>query len=343
MTLHEQEFPLARAHTIPGPPPVDAKAVTRQLQREALSGIPWRQFGRRGDAKRIAAARAPQVVADLAARQQREHDQLQAEADASFNKLVGNDPEAVLSALEAAFEDNQSPAAAIECSGATATIVILFGHSDAVPDRKPAVTPTGKPTLHKRSKTEREEVYLAALSSTILATVREGFACAPGLDRFAVLVVRSNRAAISAADGLEAIYIGVFNRQRLDQLDWGRINCVHEVVGAPGAKINRRGSAGQVTALDVSNEPELKRVLRTLSASLSASAQRSGEDEDDELAGVREELGGQGSGSGQNVEPVQVTGHESERGGAPRSSQEVTSNSAPPQLSPDGSWWWTGV
>lgn len=271
VTLHLEEFPSATRSEIPPPTPVDSKEVARELRRDAMAGIPWRQRNQRRNAKRLAAARLPQAIADEAARRQQNHDDRQAEADALYAKLVGNDPITVLSALEAAFEDNQSAAAGVDCSGATASVVILFGSPDSIPDRKPATTPTGKPTLHKRSKTEREDLYLAALGSTVLATVKEGFACCPGLEQILVLVARRNPTALTVADGLEAIYIGGFRRMRIVGLDWRNVSPVHELLITPGAKINRRGSTGQVARLHVANDPELESVMRTLATSLDSS------------------------------------------------------------------------
>ncbi|MDP9475847.1 MAG: hypothetical protein M3R38_09190 [Actinomycetota bacterium] len=105
---------------------------------------------------------------------------------------MDNDPRAVLAALEGAFEDNQAPAAPINCEGDEVTLMMLYESPDLVPDHKPDLTPSGKPTLRKRNKTERNELYAASLASNVLATAKEAFAVAPGTDRVIALVVRKD-------------------------------------------------------------------------------------------------------------------------------------------------------
>lgn len=91
-----------------------------------------------------------------------------------------NEPDVAIAALERAFADNEAPAAPIDCEGDRTTVVMEFQPREAiVPERKPARTPTGKPTLKKRTKTEINRLYLEALGSNVLATVKETFAVAP--------------------------------------------------------------------------------------------------------------------------------------------------------------------
>ncbi len=71
-----------------------------------------------------------------------------------------------------------------------ATVVMLFGPVSAMPDQVAAVTPTGRPTLHKRSAADRNALYARALASTVLATVREAYAVAPALLDVRIVVVR---------------------------------------------------------------------------------------------------------------------------------------------------------
>jgi hypothetical protein len=84
-----------------------------------------------------------------------------------------------------------------------------------VPEQKPAVTPGGKPTLRKRTKTDRNEVYTRALASTVLATAKEALAVAPGTDEARVLVIRNDVGAATPVDHLGAIYVGRFARAAL--------------------------------------------------------------------------------------------------------------------------------
>ena len=120
----------------------------------------------------------------------------QAKLDEEWERLGANDPELTLAVLEQAFADNEAPAAAIDCEGDRTTVVMQFAAPEAiVPERKPARTPTGKRTLKKRTKTEINALYLQALGSNVLATVKEAFAVAPGTNVVQILVIRRETGA----------------------------------------------------------------------------------------------------------------------------------------------------
>jgi Protein of unknown function (DUF4236) len=132
--------------------------------------------------------------------------------DDEWQKLTANDPSVTLSVLEEAFADNEMPAAAIDCDGDRTTVVMQFVPPETiVPERKPARTPTGKRTLKKRTKTEINALYLEALGSNVLATVKETFAVAPGTEVVQLLVVRRETDRRHAGE-LAAIYVGEFDR-----------------------------------------------------------------------------------------------------------------------------------
>jgi hypothetical protein len=92
--------------------------------------------------------------------------------------------------LEGVFEDNEHPAAPIDCHDGAVTILIVFPSVDMIPDQTPATTPTGRPTLHRRSEQDRNRLYSQALGSTVLATVKETYATCPFLTEVKVMVVR---------------------------------------------------------------------------------------------------------------------------------------------------------
>jgi DNA-binding FrmR family transcriptional regulator len=92
--------------------------------------------------------------------------------DQAWSQLVQNDPHTVVATLEDAFADNDVPSAPIDCVDARATVTLLFEHPDLIPDQVVAETPSGRPTLHKRTKTERNQLYLEMMASHVLATVR---------------------------------------------------------------------------------------------------------------------------------------------------------------------------
>jgi hypothetical protein len=71
------------------------------------------------------------------------------------------------------------------------------------------------------------------LASTVLATVKEAFAVAPGVTDAQVLVIRRDPAAAYPVGYLTAVYAGRFQRQSLAGRVWERINPVEELLRAP--------------------------------------------------------------------------------------------------------------
>jgi len=268
VTVHQEEFTAAVPPVVPPPSPVDEGGIRRRLRAQAEAGIGWWRFGLRRAARRSADGQVAAAVAGAQADAERQHQQAQAAADEVWRRLVGNDPPTVLAALEEAFEDNASPAAAIDCEGSSVSVVVVFDGPDLVPDRKFALTPGGRPTLHQRTKTERNQLYVQALASAAVATVKEAFAVAPAVQEVRLLVVRKEPQAATAADFLAAVYAGRFTRQRLAGLDWSTIDPLAVLLTAPDALFRRRGVAGEVVPIDLSGEPELADVLAQLRAGL---------------------------------------------------------------------------
>lgn len=192
----------------------------------------------------------------------------QQELDEAWERLRANDPEVTLPALEAAFADNEAPAAAIDCEGNRTTVVMQFSPPEAiVPERKPARTPTGKRTLKKRTKTEINALYLEALGSNVLATVKEAFAVAPGTEIVQLLVIRRETDKKNVGQ-LAAIYVGEFNRggyEGASPREPGRALAL-----APLSMLNLKGKTEQVAPLDLKQRPELGALLEELDAGLKA-------------------------------------------------------------------------
>ncbi|MDQ3318430.1 MAG: hypothetical protein M3522_14005, partial [Actinomycetota bacterium] len=101
----------------------------------------------------------------------------QREIDAAWQRLVAGDPETVLGALEAAFEDNEFPAAALDATkDHVYLLVTLPPPYGLVPERTLGETATGNLTIKKRTKTERNSIYMMILISAMAATAKEAFA-----------------------------------------------------------------------------------------------------------------------------------------------------------------------
>lgn len=187
--------------------------------------------------------------------------------DDEWQKLNANDPSLTLSVLEEAFADNEAPAAAIDCDEDRTTVVMQFVPPEAiVPERKPARTPTGKRTLKKRTKTEINALYLEALGSNVLATVKETFAVAPGTDVVQMLVVRRETDTNHAGE-LAAIYVGEFDRASYAGASGAR-KAGQTLELAAESVLNLKGKTEAVSPIDLTGEEDLASVLAEVESGL---------------------------------------------------------------------------
>ena len=216
---------------------------------------------------------ADEVVLAVQAETKRRADERTSEQtvlDDEWQKLNENDPSVTLNVLEEAFADNEAPAAAINCDGTHTTVVMQFVLPEAiVPERKPARTPTGKPTLKKRTKTEINALYLDALGSNVLATVKETFAVAPGTDIVQMLVVRRETDKKHAGE-LKAIYVGEFDRASYAGASGSR-KPGRALELAAESVLSLKGKTEAVSPIDLAGEDDLAVVLAEVESGLRTS------------------------------------------------------------------------
>jgi hypothetical protein len=231
--------------------------LQKQRQEQARLDRLWEQL--RQARMRVAEELELKVAAEkdrLAAARAAE----QARKDQEWERLNANDPNVTLGVLEQAFADNEAPAAAIDCDGPRTTVVMQFVEPNAiVPERKPARTPTGKPTLKKRTKTEINALYLQALGSNVLATVKEAFAVAPGTNVIQVLVVRRETDKKHAGQ-LAVIYVGEFDRGSYASASGAR-DPSRAIAMASEAALNLKGKTEAVSPIDLADRGDLALVL----------------------------------------------------------------------------------
>jgi stress response protein SCP2 len=273
-SLHLEVFPTTVAPPDLGPEPVDAGAMYAFLEQRELAGLGRFDFNGRREAKQRAyALLGPAVVAEQAARAGAYQAQRAMEL-AAWTALVENDPGAVLDALEAAFADNESDAVGINCeatpAGAQVSIIVMVGNGEDLPDRKPTRTAAGAPSSAKRTKKDRADLYTRWLASTVLATVKEAFAVAPGVTAAKVLVIRRDPAAANPSDYLAAIYAGTFDRDRLARWNWHQVDPVEELLRTPDARLTRKGASLEIVPLDLTGEPDLAAVVAAVGTTYSS-------------------------------------------------------------------------
>jgi len=276
LTQHLQEFPPAARPVVPSPAPPDPAPFIAARAQQALEGLSIFDRAKRRDAQRWARD-AGRHDADAQWEQtRRAHLEQQHAATQWWEKLLAHDETTVHEALEDAFEDNQFPAACIDvgkdlstpAGTRYATVLIIFGPVDLVPEKQPDITPSGRPTLRKRTQSARNDFYVQALGSTVLATVREGLAVAPSVTELRVVVLRRDPGAADPASYLEWIYAGRFPRAWAASMPWAAVNPAEALLQAPEARMRRRGAAAHVVALPLDDEPGLAGIVAEVRSTL---------------------------------------------------------------------------
>ena len=119
--------------------------------------------------------------------------------------------------------------------------------------------------MKKRTKTETNALYLEALGSNVLGTVKEAFAVAPGTKVVQILAIRRETDKKHAGE-LAAIYVGEFDRDRYAVNNHGTPGAA--VASAPEAALNLKGKTEQVLPIDLSERPDLQQVLAQVTSGL---------------------------------------------------------------------------
>jgi hypothetical protein len=265
LLAHQDDFPAATRPTASTAEPVDGRPMRQRRRAEARKDIGfWRLSARRAARQHADQLAAEDVAAEMA-RRESVRDAQQRDLDRMWQALVDGEEDAVLGALEAAFEDNQAPAAAVGFEGGALSLVMRFPQVDGlVLERYATTTPTGRPTIKKRSKTDRHELYLLALASCVLATAKEAFAAAPA--------VRSiNLVAVWDTDGdhvLTPIFYGAFGRARLARVDWTREAGETLVDVAPDGVLEVKGRTREPQPLKLAGEPQLRTSIERIAEQL---------------------------------------------------------------------------
>lgn len=143
LSLHRQEFRAAQPPVATPVEPVDEDEIERRCLKRELGGISWFKHKERRAANRLARAEAAQEIAEERKRREETRERMQRELDEHWRLLCENDPNTVMETLEAAFADNEAPAAPINCKDGRATVVLLIEGEELVPERVPSVTGSG--------------------------------------------------------------------------------------------------------------------------------------------------------------------------------------------------------
>jgi len=265
LEIHRAEFPQAERQLAPPPDPVDEVSLRRAREKEQLAGVPiWRMSDRRA-----AKARARELAAkDARSEKERRESQnqiQQKELDEAWDRLCYNDPATVIDTVDDAFEDNKAPAVPVDVEGSTLSLVMLAPTPDEIPEQKPAITPTGKPTVKRLTKSEAADAYLTLISGHLLATIKEALSVAPGISDVKAVVVRRTDKDIYGETHLEALLAGRYARDDLGRVRW-KDALSPEIVQQAAKELNwvLKGRPPALRPLDLDEEPELKAFIDAL-------------------------------------------------------------------------------
>ncbi len=265
MTIHHETFAPAHKPLTPPPALVDAGVIRRECVSAGLKGVGlFDRAGRKAAKARGLAEAEIRVQQEVDSRRQQaiEH---QAELNEMWTKLLANDPDVVLDRLATAFEDNEASAAPLGVSDAEATIVVLLPGEDVVPARRPTTTAAGNLSLKKMAKKDRDAFYTVLAAGYTLVTVKEAFAVAPSLESVRVVAVRRVKKNAYGAKLAEVMLAAHIRLGALAGVRWTSEDAptiLSDV--ADELLMLQKGVAKTLTALDLSKEPELEKVVDSI-------------------------------------------------------------------------------
>jgi hypothetical protein len=215
----------------------------------------------RATAEETAAAEI-RIIESENRRQQLEH---QGELDEAWDQLCKNDPDVVLAALAAAFEDNDADAAPVGVDGHEAYLTVLVPTGSALPERYPTLTPAGNLSLKKLTKRESADLYKLMVCGYVLTTIREAFAVAPGLAHVCVVAVRTGPPDAYGRQHPEAVIAARFGRAKLDGVKWDTVDSNTILFDtADEILVHLVGPNKELATLQTADEPYIADVLRAL-------------------------------------------------------------------------------
>lgn len=261
-SLHHEHFMPAEPSVASEPPLIDTAEVEQRHRKAGLKGISIFARSRRRDALAQAAAAAQSEIYARELERTRGRTAAQAQLDAEWARLRANEPDAVLAALAAAFEDNDAAAAPLGVIGDEASLVVIVPTLEAMPQKKPEVTPTGRPTIKAVPKKEAASWHATAVAGCMLVTVKEAFAVAPGLQSVRIVAATTPERDAYGNRHPDVLVAARFERERLDGVHWRTTEFVRILNDVTSElELKQVGSAKTLTPLPLDDEPELRAML----------------------------------------------------------------------------------
>ncbi|MGO4597449.1 hypothetical protein [Terrabacter sp. 2RAF25] len=253
-SLHLDNHPLRRRPDPPDSAPFSAKdrvALQRKAFRAALPQVSFFKFADRTKAKAAAESEARDFgqALDVAHAVVTQHRVVAVEDQ--WQELSEHDPATVIAELDAHFAGAECGCTCVdagwdaETSRGYVTVVGRYPGLDIVGERGPGVSSSGRRMMRRRTRAERNALYLSGLASFALATVRRAISVAVAADDVHVIVVRPTEDGL----GLEPIYVGSLSREAVT-LRPSLADPVPLLLGSAVCQMQFDGSAHDLVALE---------------------------------------------------------------------------------------------
>lgn len=263
--LHRVTFPRVTKPVVQPFALPELSTYLKTREEEALKGISFFKRAERKQARDQARELAESDLRDEQARLEAAHGEAVKQAERDWELLLENDPETVMATVDSAFEDNQAPAAPVNVEETTLSLVVLAPGMEEIPERRPATTPSGNPTIKKLTKQERGDLYLTLVCGQLLVTIKEALAVAPSISEVKGVVVRHGQKDVYGADRVEVLLAGRYQRSDLDRVKWRDV-LPSDVVQEAAVELvwNLKGRPPALQPLDLDVELGLKEFVDAL-------------------------------------------------------------------------------
>jgi hypothetical protein len=269
-SLHLDNHPLRRRPEVPALAPLPAKergALQREAFRAALPQVSLFKWSERAKAKASAETEARSFgdAVEVAHAVVTQHRAVAVEG--RWSDLSEHDPATVIAELDAHFAAAECGCTCVdagsdpETSRGYVTVVGRYPGLDIVGERGPGVSSSGRRMMRRRTRAERNALYLSGLASFALATVRRAISVAVAADDVHVIVVRPT----DDGQGLEPIYVGSLSREAVT-LRPSLADPVPLLLGSAVCQMQFEGSAHDLVALEP--DPDVLEVVRACAEAL---------------------------------------------------------------------------
>jgi hypothetical protein len=145
--------------------------------------------------------------------------------------------------------------------------VVRFPRVDGiVPELQAAQTGTGAHTVKHRTQTERNQLYLAAITAQSIAVTREAFAAAPGLSSATVLVIEGH-APDDPVPQVSPLLAVRFQKTALEAMNMDEMWAT-QVAYSFEHVLNIRGRTADVAPISLAKNPDLRPAVEKISQDL---------------------------------------------------------------------------